>query len=212
VLGARPPERVAMSGMTDPQIVAEYLAMLEVADGARHVPEILGHLEVELAAAEAEIRRRGRALPGVTEVLARLAEGGRVLQTLLTGNLAPNALVKVGAFGLERWLDLEVGAYGSDDADRNRLVPIALERAATMRGARFAPDRVWVVGDSPNDLACARAGGVRCLLVATGRFPYDELDALSPDASAHDLRDTDAVVGLLAGEGSGEGPATGRRG
>jgi phosphoglycolate phosphatase-like HAD superfamily hydrolase len=201
-----------MSGMTDPQIVAEYLAMLDVADGASQVPEVLAHLEVELAAAEAEIRRRGRALPGVTEVLARLAEGGRVLQTLLTGNLAPNALVKVGAFGLQGWLDLEVGAYGSDDADRNRLVPIARQRAATMRGARFAPDCVWVVGDSPNDLACARAGGVRCLLVATGRATYDELDALSPDAIAHDLRDTDAVVGLLAGESGGPGPATDRRG
>lgn len=199
VLGVRPPERVAMSGMTDPQIVREYLSMLDIAEGDRHVPDILGHLQSELAAAESEIRRRGRSLTGVPEALARLAAHGGVLQTLLTGNLAPNALVKVGAFGLERWLDLEVGAYGSDDADRNRLVPVALARAAALRGARFGSDDVWVVGDSPNDLACARAGGVRCLLVATGRTAFEELDALGPDAMAHDLADTDTVVGLLGG-------------
>lgn len=192
-----------MSGMTDPQIVVEYLSMLGVTVGEDHVPEILAHLEWELAAAEDEIRRRGRALPGVRVLLARLAEQGAVLQTLLTGNLAPNALVKVEAFGLGRWLDLDIGAYGSDHRDRNRLVPIALERAARVRGVSFGPDQVWVVGDSPNDLACARAGGVRCLLVATGGADYEALAALGADATARDLSDTDGVLGLLAGTARG---------
>jgi phosphoglycolate phosphatase len=37
-----------------------------------------------------------------------------VIQSLLTGNIQPNAVVKTSAFGLDRWLDYEVGAYGSD--------------------------------------------------------------------------------------------------
>ena len=62
-------------------------------------------------------------------------------QSLLTGNIAPNAVVKVSAFGLQRWLDLEIGAYGSDDADRLRLVPVALERARLLRDLTFDPTR-----------------------------------------------------------------------
>jgi phosphoglycolate phosphatase len=133
----------------------------------------------------------------VPELLSRLAADGDVDQTVLTGNIAPNAMVKVGAFGLERWLNLEMGAYGSDDADRNALVPIAMKKVEAARGRTFTPDQVWVVGDAPNDLACARAAGVRCLLVATGRPTYEELRALHPDALRHDLRDVDEVYDLL---------------
>lgn len=198
-LGIRPTGRPRMGGKTDPQIVREYLDMLEIAedDHADHVPTILGHLASELAAAEAVIAERGRDLPGAAAALAALGDDPAVVQTVLTGNVAPNAVVKLGAFGLQRWLDLEIGAYGSDHADRSRLVPIALRRAAERRGAQFELSQVWVVGDTPNDLACARAGGVRCLLVASGRPGYDELAALGPDALLHDLTDTAAVVDLL---------------
>ncbi|HVX20258.1 MAG TPA: HAD family hydrolase [Acidimicrobiales bacterium] len=198
-LGMRPPARIHMSGMTDPQIVRGYLDMLAVgeAEGRDHLPVILDHLAAELAAAESVIAERGQVLPGVQAVLSRLADEPAVVQTVLTGNVAPNAAVKLGAFGLQRWLDLDVGAYGSDHADRNELVPIALRRVADRRGRRFRPDQVWVVGDAPNDLACARAAGVRCLLVATGRPTHDELAALEPDALLADLSDTDEVVRLL---------------
>jgi phosphoglycolate phosphatase-like HAD superfamily hydrolase len=116
---------------------------------------------------------------------------------VLTGNIAPNALVKLASFDLDRLLDLEVGAFGSDHADRNELVPIARERVARLRGKRFASFEVWVVGDSENDLACARAGGVRCLLVGTGRAGLDELRTLGADAVLADLGDTDSVIEIL---------------
>jgi len=198
-LGVRPPARIHMSGMTDPQIVQGYLDMLAVgeAEGREHLPVILDHLAAELAAAESTIAARGRVMPGVEAVLARLDADPAVVQTVLTGNLAANAAVKLGAFGLQRWLDLEIGAFGSDRADRNELVPVALGRVADLRGWPFDPGQVWVVGDSPADLACARAGGVRCLLVATGRPTHEELAALAPDALLDDLSDTDAVVRLL---------------
>jgi phosphoglycolate phosphatase len=198
-LGTRPVTRPRMSGKTDPQIVREYLAMLEVAedDVLVHLDTVLGHLAAALADADEEVRRRGRVLPGVEAALGRLAAVPDVVQTVLTGNVAANAAVKLGAFGLERWLDLEVGAFGSDDGDRNRLVPVALGRVAERRGRRFEAEDVWVVGDSANDLACARASGARCLLVGTGGAAAGALEALGPDAVLPDLSDTEHVVGLL---------------
>lgn len=196
-LGSRPGERVHMSGKTDPQIVGEYLAMLEVAEPEAHLDGILEQLEKELAEAEAQVRAEGRVLPGVVDVLDSLAAEPGVLQSVLTGNIAPNALLKLAAFDLETRLDLEVGAYGSDHADRRELVPIARARVAELRGFEIAPDSTWVVGDSANDLACARAGGARCLLVATGRLGLDEISALGADAAVADLSDTARVTAIL---------------
>lgn len=196
-LGVVPERRVRMSGKTDPQIVAETLDLLGVDHGPEQIDLVLHHLERELAAAEAVIRAEGRVLPGVQELLAVLDRRPALHQTLLTGNIAPNALVKVGAFGLDRWLRLDIGAYGSDHADRRQLVPVALRRAGEA-GLAIDPASLWVVGDAANDLACARAGGARCLLVGTGRTPYDELAELGADAVLPDLSEVASVADILS--------------
>lgn len=204
VLGeAIPPDvlpKVVMSGKTDPQIAAEVLVLAGVAsaDLDHHLPPVLARLQAEAAAAEARIRSEGRVLPGVEALLKRLAADPGVVQTVLTGNLEANAALKLAAFGLDRWIDLEVGAFGSDHADRRALVPIALERVGQRRGRTFTPDRTWVIGDTPRDLDCARAAGARCLLVATGRFRAGDLHGLGADAVVDDLTDTERVVSLLA--------------
>ena len=199
VLGRAPESRIFLSGKTDPQIVREYLQHMGVHDADHHFPAVLAAVEAQVSATAAELKERGNAQPGVGELLARLGEVDGVHQTLLTGNTAANAAVKVKAFGLDRWLDLEIGAYGSDHADRRELVPIARERARRLRGLEVAPAETWVVGDTANDLACARAGGACCLLVGTGRMGADELAALEPDAVLPDLSDTELVVRLLLG-------------
>ena len=193
---------VSFVGATDPQIALGILAVLDLfeAEAEALVPTVLGHLEAELAAAEELMRRRGHVLPGVAELLARLDATPGVLQSVLTGNTAANAAVKLRAFGLDRWIDAEIGAYGSDHADRNALVPVAVERAGRLRGFDVDPSDVWVVGDSARDLACARAGGVRCLLVATGWASVDELRAAEPDRLFEDLSDVDTLLALLAGQ------------
>jgi phosphoglycolate phosphatase-like HAD superfamily hydrolase len=76
-------------------------------------------------------------------------------------------------FGLDR--HFAFGAYGCDHADRNRLGPVALERAARHAGRSFTPEETVVIGDTPKDIDCARALGSRCVAVATGRFTVDEL-------------------------------------
>lgn len=192
-------DRPIMSGKTDPRIALDYLEALEVADADHHLPVVLANLEKRLAAAEDLIVAGGYSCPGVLEVLAALDAHPAAHQSVLTGNLAPNALVKLRAFGLDEWLDLEVGAYGSDSMDRNALVAVARSRLAQRRGIDLDPGEVWVVGDTPRDLECARAGGARCLLVGTGRVPLEELEPLGADAALADLTDTAAVVELLAG-------------
>ncbi len=199
-VGRHPGEHgVHMGGKTDPQIALEILAGmgLDAGQDEHHLPLVVERLEAELAEAVAVIREKGEVLPGVPAILAALHDDPDVAQSVLTGNTATNAATKLAAFDLDSWLHLEIGAYGSDDRDRRALVPIALQRAAELRGWVLTAGEVWVVGDTPNDLCCARAGGARCMLVGTGKVPVEELSALEPDAVLDDLSDVDAVLKLL---------------
>jgi phosphoglycolate phosphatase len=199
VLGRAADRDVQMSGKTDPQIALEILARIAVSDqdARRYLPDVLRELERNLESAVEEIRRDGRPMEGAGEVLQRLHGIPGVIQSVLSGNLAANARMKLGAFGLDRWLDLESGAYGSDAEERSELVPIALAHVHRRHGVRFDPGEVWVVGDTTRDLDAARAGGARCLLVATGRFSLDELTRARADAVLADLSDVEEVVRIL---------------
>ena len=190
---------VSMGGKTDPQIALEIMGTmgLEEAEAVEHLPSVLDALHQRTAAAVTEFRSTGGTHPGVDEVLARLAATPGVLQTVLTGNVEPNMRVKLGVFGLDRWLDLDVAATGSDSPDRRELVPVAMRRVAERRGIPFEADEVWVVGDTPRDLECAQVVGAHCALVATGRNSGD-LDGLGADVVWRDLSNADAVVSMLA--------------
>ena len=192
---------VQMSGKTDPQIALEILATLAITDGdaLEHLPGVLQALEERLREAVHQMRADGRVLPGVEGALAALWEDPQVLQTVLTGNMAGIARVKLAVFGLDRWLDLDVGAFGSDDADRTVLVPVAMEKVRRAYGAELTADDVWVVGETPLDAACAVAAGAHCLLVATGRFPLEDLQGLDADLVLPDLSDTGRVLDALTG-------------
>jgi phosphoglycolate phosphatase-like HAD superfamily hydrolase len=196
-LGELPAGRVRMSGKTDPQIVREYLALMGSEDPS-HFSSVLEHLERELAEAAEELARVGEPCPGAPELLAAVAEDGRLHSSVLTGNIAPNAVVKLAAFGLDKWLDLECGAYGSDKEDRRELVPVALERLASLRGTHLLPEQTWVIGDTPRDYECAEAVGAHCILVGTGSYSTKELSDLGADRVLADLADTAVVIEMLS--------------
>jgi phosphoglycolate phosphatase len=179
--------RVEMAGRTDHQIAME---MLDGRDG--ELPRLLEELAAALARRQELIRVEGRAYPGTHEVLEALARTDGVAQSLLTGNLEVNAAVKVGAVGLERWLDFELGAYGSDPHEqRSDLVAIARERAEARLGQPVEP---VLVGDTPLDVLAAQEAGARAVAVATGFSSYEELEAANPDAVLRDLSDTDSAL------------------
>jgi phosphoglycolate phosphatase len=197
VLGEVPDDRVRMSGKTDPQIVREYLALMH-SDDPSHLPAVLEHLQRELASAADQLAIDGTTCPGVPELLAALALDERLYLSVLTGNIAPNAAVKLAAFGLDQWLDLETGAYGSDSEDRRDLVPIALGRLAALRGAQLTAAETWVIGDTPRDYECAAAAGAHCLLVATGGYSMSDLGPLGADVVVPDLSSTSEAVAMLS--------------
>jgi phosphoglycolate phosphatase len=181
------PDWVEYAGRTDHQIA---LSMLN--DSAEHLPAVLEQLVAKLAVRKRAIAADGRVYPGVPETLAALHEADGVINSLLTGNLEANAAVKVGAFGLERWLDFEAGAYGSDPHERRSdLVAIARERAAARYGQTTG---AVLVGDTPLDVLAAREAGARAVAVATGFADLDSLRASEPDALLQDLSDTDAAI------------------
>ena len=194
------PESVEYAGRTDHQIA---LAMLEGSDlwsdpshrrsdPSEHLPALLEQLAARLAARKDAIAAEGRVYPGVRETLRALHEADGVVNSLLTGNIEPNAAVKVGAFGLDRWLDFEAGAFGSDPHERRSdLVAIARERAAARYGE---PTGAVLVGDTPLDVLAAREAGARAVAVATGFAELDALRESGPDALLQDLSDTDAAI------------------
>ncbi|HZT67912.1 MAG TPA: haloacid dehalogenase-like hydrolase [Acidimicrobiales bacterium] len=198
VVGRTPPEPLAYAmGTLDPAIVALHLEALE-ADPGIHLPAVLAASVEELHAARDELVQRGEVMPGVREVLAALADRDGVLQTLLTGNVRANAILKTSAFALDQWLDFDVGAYGEDAEERHALVGVVLERVQRLRGRSFDPAEAWVVGDTAHDLACARRSGARCLLVDTG-WGLPDGAGKEADAFMADLSDTAAVVDVILG-------------
>lgn len=123
-------------------------------------------------------------LPDVPELLAWLGEREDAELGLLTGNYEPVARLKLARAGLGRHFRAGMGAFGSDSEDRAALPSIARRRAGEV-GAPYARDRTIVIGDTPRDIACARADGVRCLAIATGPYDYEALtgaDAVVNDA------------------------------
>ena len=162
-----------------------------------HLPRVLAELETALDSRREAIAAEGRTYPGVAETLAALYERDDVINSLLTGNIEANAALKVSAFGLARWLDFEVGAYGSDPhEERYELVAIARDRAARKYGE---PTGAVLVGDTPLDVLAARKAGARAVAVATGPADLEELRASTPDAVLEDLSDTAAAVRAICG-------------
>lgn len=190
---------IVMSGKTDQRILSEILRAAGKTED--EITELLpsgmaAAIEI-LAASHDQLASEGIVHPGVGSLVDRLAATDGIRQTLVTGNLAPNARVKVGGFGLDEHIDFDAGAYGDDHIDRNMLVPLALKRVEELRGETYEPHEVWVIGDTENDLACARAAGVRCLLVGTNWGGGGDVSGLDADAYVSDLSDTDAVLEIL---------------
>ena len=195
----REPVPVEYGGRTDQQIA---LAML---DGEReHLPRILEELASAMDARRHDIRRDGHAYPGVAAVLEELHGREGVIQSLLTGNIQSNAALKVSAFGLERWLDLEVGAYGSDPHERRSdLVAVAEARATRkyaaehQRAGREPPDGIRAGRRHAARRAGRARGGARAVAVMTGFAERGAVERSQPDALLDDLSDTAAAVAAI---------------
>jgi phosphoglycolate phosphatase len=185
-------------GKTDPQIARE---LLELAGFDRDAIEAgydalwriyLEGLEREFASPD----HRTIVLPGVLPLLAALTQRtSDAVLGLLTGNIDGGARLKLASAGITT--NFAVGAYGSDRERRDELPAVAVERARGAVGRDFLGDDVVVIGDTPHDVTCGLALGVRAIGVTTGSYGADELR----DAGAHtvlaDLGDTERALSAL---------------
>ncbi|MBD2899865.1 Phosphoglycolate phosphatase [Actinomadura sp. RB99] len=196
----RPAEHVApMAGRTDRAITTDTLRH----HGVDPTPDVLEAFTDELALAfEArahELAARGRTHDGARDVLEALAARPDVIQSVLTGNMARIAACKLKAFGLDAFLDLEIGAYGMDGVERPPLVELARERTAAKYGERFGPSSTVLIGDTPHDVRAGHEGGARVVAVATGATSAADLRLSGADTVLPDLSDTAQVVALVLG-------------
>ncbi len=176
---------IEFSGRTDRWIIRRTLEKYSLPATPENFDRYLAGY---LAALPAQLSNpHARVLPGVREILAEAAARPDCAQGLLTGNVARGAEVKLGFHGL--WSFFPFGAFADDSELRNDLGPHALRRAHAHHGVEFPPERVWIIGDTPHDIACGKVIGARTLAVATGNHPVAELRALAPDAVLADLAD-----------------------
>ena len=121
----------------------------------------------------------GKILPGVVELLNRLHDNANIALGILTGNSEHAASVKLKHFGLEQYF--KFGGYGDVDSCRNKVAALALRSAEEHLNEAFDASRLWVVGDTVNDVTCARSIGSRVVAVETGGADAQELSAAKPD-------------------------------
>lgn len=181
------------AGSTDRRIIAEMLAKngIAVDDPESALTRVLARYLEELqplmnSPDAVEI------LPGVKPLLETVSQNGEFVPALLTGNIERGARIKLEAAGLNSYFAF--GAYGDDHADRNQLPGFALRRAENLCGESFPPENVWIIGDTPKDVECAKVNRLRSLAVATSAWSVADLMEHSPDAALPSFADTEAVL------------------
>lgn len=142
-------------------------------------------------------------MPGVRDLLARLQGRDDVLLGLLTGNFAESARIKLEHFDL--WHYFRCGAFGDDAPDRNALVPFAVRRARACGLACVPYTDVFVIGDTPHDVACAQAVGATPVAVATGSYTVEQLARTGAHIVLKDLSDTGGFLRLIESMGASGG-------
>jgi phosphoglycolate phosphatase-like HAD superfamily hydrolase len=194
----RPPQaaRIEPHGKTDPMLFDEmaraYGLDLDHLDGQRAVLQSLyvARLQEFLAQpGSVEVK------PGVPSLLQTLGNRTDVDLGLVTGNLEPVAWAKLRAAGLAGFF--RGGAFGSDGRERSTLVELAIRRLASGRAGAEGSRRVWVIGDTPADVASGQALGTRTLAVATGVHDVETLRACGADVVLEDFRDLRNAVDVL---------------
>lgn len=188
---------IDFAGRTDRYIIRQIFGRIALADTEANVQRFIEGYLAELPAA---LRNPGtRILPGVAAALESLAARGDVAQALLTGNVERGARIKLGHHGLSHFFGF--GAFADDSERRNELGPVALRRAKEKLGVEFAPERVFVIGDTPHDIECGKVIGAQTVAVATGQYSAEQLRAHSPAAIFADLSDTAAFLRTVGAPG-----------
>jgi len=188
-----------VSGMTDLQIIGE--ALRDEGFTNEHIRERLEHLRESYMIAMRNATGNGdqffQLLPGVRETLQAVADHPRYQSALLTGNMEAAAQLKMELVGLSDFFTLP-GAFGDESHDRRDLPALAYERICRQLDLELDRKQFIVIGDTPNDVDCARHFGMRSLAVGTGRIHgIEAVRACNPDALLPNFSDVELVMRTL---------------
>jgi phosphoglycolate phosphatase-like HAD superfamily hydrolase len=188
----RPIDQLPLSGRTDRAIVADLFAMHSLAPSPENRQRLLAGYLRHLPACLAS--HQGRVLPGIAALLDHLSARDGAAVGLLTGNVRDGARLKLGHFGIGH--HFAFGGFGDLHLDRDDVAREALAAVHSRFDGTVAPERIWVIGDTPLDVRCARSIGARAVAVGTGWHSRDELAAARPDLLLDDLSDPAPLLAL----------------
>jgi len=184
---------VSVHGRTDRGIVGEIFEKLNLpfeGDISSFYQAYCEKLQAWLSDAE------GCVLPGVVPLLETLNQHPDVALGILTGNVRRAAEIKLKHFGLSEYFLF--GGYGDEHADRNDVAADAQMSASKFLGNRFDSKKIWVIGDTGNDVRCARSIGAYSLAVETGGESSELLTSSKPNMQLRDLEDAEAWLSSLS--------------
>ena len=193
---AGPINNYSLAGTTDSQTICDLLTASGI---------LRDEIEDGLPSLYQSMAKKGQILfshdtfspcPGVKILLDRLASSKYILLGLITGNAESTAPLKLAAAQIDPTY-FQVGSYGSEALDRNQLPALAMKRASALTGKAFNGSDTIIIGDTPADIACARASGATAVAVATGGSPSSTLAKYEPDYLLDDLADTDLMLKIL---------------
>lgn len=202
-------EGIDFAGRLDPLILTDLL----LHNQQQPTPDSLSQMRDRY---RAHLTRRlaqpgiGRSLPGVLPLIAQLRTNPAVTLALLTGNFADTGQMKLRACGIDPdWFSIHVWGDESPHTPpaRHHLPPVGLQRFQARHRRTLPPHHAVIIGDTPHDIACAKAHGLRSLGVATGSYSASQLHAANADRVVTDLSDTPSILDWLTTPANNAGPA-----
>ena len=187
-------DQIQASGQTEGRIALQCFQLLGIEATERHLSEFFAgyieHLENELE------KKTVKLLAGAWEIVNRIDGSDRAIQGLLTGNLREGARLKLEKVDL--WKPFPFGAFADDSDDRNELADHAIRLASAELGEEFSSNNVYIIGDTPRDIECARSVGARSVAIATGLFSHSQLAKNEPEYLFNNLVEaTSLFAGII---------------
>jgi phosphoglycolate phosphatase len=182
---------IHMMGRTDPSIITEALSNHHL-EWRHDEVEQFREAYFRILEREIKISRPGKRIcPGVASLLELLDAQPDIILGLLTGNWRYSAFIKLRFFKIDHYFT--IGAFGDDSSNREDLIPVVIDRLNANRGIQVEKQNMYVVGDTPTDIRCAKPQGVRTVAVATGFHTVEDLALEKPDYLFENFQNTNRV-------------------
>jgi phosphoglycolate phosphatase len=187
--------KVNLTGRTDTSIIRDALEDNNL-PFSREAELEFRELYYKLIVSEIEVPNQNKFLmPGIKELLAELEKRVGIYLGLLTGNWENSGRTKLGHFEIEKYFSF--GAFADDSENRNELLPYAVKRFEKKYNRSPKPEQVYVIGDTPSDINCAKPHNAISVAVGAAKYSVEELSEYKPDFLFENLADVESVLEVI---------------